>query len=350
MGGGENLILITTILLFVLIALLIRIKSMKQMYETSLLDSKEQAAATMEKVTLDFEQEKQNLYKKDQVIEVAKKLKKEWEEGKDVEFKVLKRVSQEILEKEKMEIEQAYEGKIHVYENQLKTLQNQINEYRKYSRNFGEVTTHHILEKMREELVTSEVISSIDDIIIMGNVFIPFINQNQDVHSHSRQIDHLVISRKGIFVIESKYWKGTILYGLNKKRANEFSFILEAFYPKIKDQDEKTIVFRSPSDAGENKEIQVVSYDDPAKQVKSAAWTLNQFLKSKGINIYCTPIVYFGYQEKNFKNYSNLNEPLVYDKEKEFINLFSNELTSRKNIEHINLEQIKNIIEEANYY
>jgi Nuclease-related domain len=337
----ELILILMAIIIFILVY---RLQKIKQIGDNELSQARTESAVTLEKIK-NIEHERNILKNK-----VAKNYENKtlWDEKKKKELEEIRNQLNTKFEKDKKELEKSSSNTRHELEKQNENLKSQINEYRKYSRNFGEITTHHILERIRKALIENGVIDSPEDLIIMGNVFIPLLIPNQDVHS--RQIDHLVISKKGIYVIESKYWKGTILYGLNKKMDNEFSFILDAFYSKIKDTDEKTIVFRNPSIEGESKEMQVVSYDDPAKQVKSAAWTLNQFLKSKGINIYCTPVVYFGYQDKNFKNYSNLSEPLVYDKEKEFIDLFSNEITNKKPIEHINLLQIKNIIEEANYY
>ena len=72
---------------------------------------------------------------------------------------------------------------------------------------------------------------------IIPNVFIPF-TYNGKVRT--RQIDHLILLPVGIYVIETKYWRGKIVHGLTKTRKR--FFILLDMIPSNK-KDAQTLVF-----------------------------------------------------------------------------------------------------------
>lgn len=238
------------------------------------------------------------------------------------------------------------------YKETISKLQSYVQSVEKQSRNFGEINTHKILTDLKNELVSKGIIKSFE-MIIMPNVFIPLENNSGVVTT--RQIDHLILTTKGIFIIETKFWKGTILYGLSKEKAKDFSFILDGLYPNIKISDEKTIVFNksrdNDNDEQNKKELKVVSYEDPANQVRTTALHLNKLLKKYDENIFITPIIYFGYNEKHFINYSRNSNPIVFDNKELLYNFFFTKF-SECNIKNFNsqqLDKIESIIKNLNY-
>ncbi|HDX9614903.1 TPA: NERD domain-containing protein, partial [Bacillus toyonensis] len=122
-----------------------------------------------------------------------------------------------IQEKEK------YETEVAEIQESINELNNYIEDIQKYSRNSGEIITHQILSELKRTWVSNGALSE-TDMYIIPNVFIPF-TYNGKVRT--RQIDHLILLPVGIYVVETKYWRGKIVHGLTKKRAKNFSFLLD---------------------------------------------------------------------------------------------------------------------------
>lgn len=252
-----------------------------------------------------------------------KRIIKEYEEQINLSNKEITATLVETEKKSQFEIkglEEQYNQKLHdVIKQKNEEIQkisvekefeiNKIGEYvkslEKYSRNRGEVITHEILDDLKKSLLNNQVIQT-EDMIIMGNVFIPY---KKDKKMMSRQIDHLILSPSGIFIIETKFWKGKILHGISKKNAGDMSLIVNNIFPDNKEEREETIIFEPIKKNDENnREFKVISYDNPVNQVRNTASKLNEYINQKlNINKGVSTIVYFGYpsDEKNFvKNYS----------------------------------------------
>lgn len=280
-----------------------------------------------------FVKEKNSMLPKEQVVYAVKKLHSE----KEVKFK---------------ELRDEFTKKISEYEEKVNKLSSYVQSLERQSRNFGEINTHKILSNLKNELVTQSIID-FSQMMIIPNIFVPL--EDKDGEVSSRQIDHLVLTTKGIFIIETKYWKGTIFYGLTKEKAKDFSFILDSLYPNIKNDVEKTVVFvnsivETDEGSSNKKEIRIVSYDDPASQVRKTAWHLNKLLKEHGENIFITPIIFFGYKDKVFMNFSKNDNPYVFDSRESLCNFFIEHLSdSNREYTVEQLNKIKRIVENANY-
>lgn len=191
------------------------------------------------------------------------------------------------------------------HKEKLNKLEDYIKNLEKYSRNRGEVITHKILVDLKRILVKNQHIKN-EDMIIMGNVFIPFIEKSE---MKTRQIDHLILSQSGILIIETKYWKGKILHGISKKNNGGMSIVVNnMFYDNVEDKEE-TIIFEPIKKNDDNiREFKVTSYDNPVTQVRKTAGKLNEYISQKlNINRGIGSLVYYAYptDEKNFvKNYS----------------------------------------------
>ncbi|MFJ5788854.1 nuclease-related domain-containing protein [Lysinibacillus sp. NPDC093197] len=185
------------------------------------------------------------------------------------------------------------------YDTELTNMKKYIGNLEKFSRNRGEILAHEILMDLKSNLLEEGIINR-NEMIIMGNVFIPFrYKDNEDLKS--RQIDHLILLPQGIYIIETKYWKGKILQGISKKNADNLSILLDNLFPGIKDDMEKTLILNPIKENEGSNEFRVISYDNPVNQVRQTAVKLNQYIKEKiNKNIGINSLVYFGYyQDKN---------------------------------------------------
>ncbi|APC46480.1 nuclease-related domain protein [Aeribacillus phage AP45] len=236
------------------------------------------------------------------------------------------------------------------HKDEIKKLNDYIENIRKLSRNFGEINTHNTLEDIKNNLAKQEKINP-DDMIILPNVFIPF--KTKDNVTQSRQIDHLVLMSSGIYIIETKYWRGKVLHGLSKRNAQNFSFIIDLINPSSSVDEVHTLVFL-PWDNGENGELKIVSYENPENQVKQTAVKLKEFLENHFGRVgYVTPIIYFGYNsnEKNgVVDYSNDKYTQRFTSSQELLNFFERQAEIKeKTFSLDDLRRIKEIINKANY-
>ncbi|MED1124350.1 nuclease-related domain-containing protein [Bacillus atrophaeus] len=267
------------------------------------------------------------------------------------------RIVNQVEEKKKLELEtlisskdQAFENLESQYKNTIEKKDQYIKALEKYKRNKGETLAHMILIEIKNNFVKSGAINE-DEMIILGNVFIPTKFKDQ---YDTRQIDHLVLLPTGIYVIETKHWIGKILHGYSKKAAGEYSFILEMMYPKLTENEEKTIVIRNDDintreENSRDGELKIVSYGDPAKQVLSAAMCLKEFLEQHDEKFnWVQAILYFGYRNDGLNevvNFTTKKYPDVLTSETDLRSYFEKELVSkRKRYRQKDLKKIKDII------
>lgn len=188
---------------------------------------------------------------------------------------------------------------------------------------------------------------------IIPNVFIPF-TYNGKVRT--RQIDHLILLPVGIYVVETKYWRGKIIHGLTKKRAKDFSFLLDVI-PNSK-KDAQTLVFIPSQSIDETGKlvntIQVRSYGEPTDQASKTAVTLNEYLNTQlSWKVpYITPVVYFGYPNQGNNGLielANENKVNRFNTADQLQNFFRQELVKSPKLNTVQLQEIKFIVEQVNY-
>ncbi|MDM5336220.1 NERD domain-containing protein [Fictibacillus enclensis] len=238
---------------------------------------------------------------------------------------------EKLLQEKNRELAKAAEEQValrQLFEEKLLQKNNYINHLLRYKRDKGEILTHTFLGMVKEEFMEKGMLDY-DDMIIMGNVFIPHATNATMEGFNSRQIDHLILMRTGIFMIETKYWAGDVLHGISKRTAKEFSFILDKLFGDIKDTDERTIVIKgmSDTDSASEKEntLKITRYGDgnPDQQVKKTAGSLYHFLNHENLPCqWVQGILYFGYpQDQNNRltsfvtNTGDRNPPFISSQE-----------------------------------
>ncbi|MGG0476209.1 nuclease-related domain-containing protein [Priestia aryabhattai] len=229
-----------------------------------------------------------------------------------------------------------------------------IKSLEQFSRNRGEVLTHKILTALKANLIHQGKIKE-DEMIILGNIFVPY-TFNDEVRT--RQIDHLILMTTGIYIIETKYWRGKILYGLTTEKAKDFSFLLSSLFPNIQKDQEQTLVFvkNQSNDVEESKlEMKVLTYDSPGQQVTRTAIALKNYLEkhNKKYN-FATSILYFGYpsdEENNVTDYSSKSNPKCFSNKENLCAYFEKQINERKSkYTSSDLTEIKKVIEDINYF
>lgn len=232
----------------------------------------------------------------------------------------------------------AYDEKVFLlsdsYQREIEKLIIENEEIRKNYQNPGEIKTHQILENFKNDLIRKRMIPP-DEMIIMPNIFIP------EGNGMTRQIDHLVLLSTGLYVIETKHWKGHIVMGLNRMGSHKFSFLADL----VDREKEETLIF-SKGDSGE---LTVKTVDNPICQIQQTAVLLSNYLQKQDIKTWINTLVFFNHDEKEVHDWlDNSIVKRIINKE-QLQQFFINELTSRDRIYGaFQLQNIRHIIETSN--
>ncbi|MGP4081843.1 nuclease-related domain-containing protein [Pseudalkalibacillus sp. R45] len=249
----------------------------------------------------------------------------------------LTKVENDLLqEKDKVadKIKESYERKIKEYKKYVHTVE-------KLSRTTSEANTHNILTEIKKELVADYAIKSAQ-MKILSNVFLP--NKTASGEIYPVKIDHIVIMRTGVYIIDTNEFTGDVLYGVTKGKAKELSLILDHLFPTEEVKSEKTIVLRKERDNING--LNVTPVDDPKKHVMTGAAALNHLLENQLGQFSTIPILYFDHHENNFVNYSHSKTPFVFDDKPKLYQFFLKQLKEGNKVHsEFELEKIRNVIE-----
>ena len=269
------------------------------------------------------------------VVKKEKVKQKELRNDYYQELEALKEVQNASMETAATKFDEKVMVLSETYQREIEKLMIQNEEIRKNYRNQGEIVTHQILENFKSDLIQKKIIPP-DEMIIMPNIFIP------DEYSHLWQIDHLVLLSTGIYVIETKPWKGHIVLGLPKMGSHKFSFLAEL----VDREKEESLVF----DRDESGALTVHSYENPICQIQQSAVLLSNYLQGQDITTWINTLVFFNYDEKEVHDWSDNSIVKRLTNKEQLQQYFINELTSKDRIYGaFQLQNIKHLIENANY-
>lgn len=240
--------------------------------------------------------------------------------------------------KERSEIQEKHSNEIHMFQKLIANL-------REYTKNGAEVNTHETLHYMKRGFVEQGIILD-TEFHIMPNVFI----RNQHGGNDCR-IHHLVLSKTGMYLLETKEWTGKLIHGLTKENASIYSFMIDEI-GKYQQEVEKEETFECVT--GEDSlTIQVKNEGNPVYRAKKLSHILYNCLKEIQVDIVkekVKPIVYF-YNE-SWKEVLDLSEektPRLKDRE-QIVTFFRNEILTGKVIyTDQELEKLREIISRMNY-
>lgn len=249
-------------------------------------------------------------------------------------------IAHQELQKGKLEAaETMYREKIQLlsdsYQSEIEMLKFENEDIKRNYRNRGEIITHQILENLKADLIRNGRITP-DEMIIMPNIFIP------EKKGNTRQIDHLILLSTGLYIIETKHWKGHIVMGMTKKSSRKFSFLVDL----LDSSKEESIVFDRTESGG----LTVRTYGNPISQVQKTAAILSNYLKKKNISAWINTVVFFNYDNKEVHDWSENSKVKRLINKEQLITFFGSELMSQKpKLSAEELQTIKTIIEDSNY-
>ncbi|MCC2324581.1 MULTISPECIES: nuclease-related domain-containing protein [Bacillus cereus group] len=240
--------------------------------------------------------------------------------------------------KERSEMQEKHSNEIHMFQKLIANL-------REYTKNGAEVNTHETLHYMKRGFVEQGIILD-TEFHIMPNVFI----RNQHGGNDCR-IHHLVLSKTGMYLLETKEWTGKLIHGLTKENASIYSFMIDEI-GKYQQEVEKEETFECVT--GEDSlTIQVKNEGNPVYRAKKLSHILYNYLKEIQVDIVkekVKPIVYF-YNEsgKEVLDLSEEKTPRLKDRE-QIVTFFRNEILTGKVIyTDQELEKLREIISRMNY-
>jgi hypothetical protein len=222
------------------------------------------------------------------------------------------------------------------YKREIEKLLIENEDIRKNYRNQGEIITHQILEDFKSNLLRERIISP-DEMMIIPNIFIP------DSDGNTQQIDHIVLIPTGIYVIETKDWKGHIVLGLTKQSSHRFLFLAEL----MNSEKEETLIF----DKNDWGALTVKTCENPIARVQQNAVTLSNYLKRQEIETWINTLVFFNENDKELHDWSDNSVVKRFTAKEQLQKFFIHELTSQKRIYGaFQLKNIKDLIESAHYH
>ncbi|QWI17953.1 NERD domain-containing protein [Bacillus wiedmannii] len=231
------------------------------------------------------------------------------------------------------------------HSNEIHMFQKLIANLREYTKNGAEVNTHETLHYMKRGFVEQGIILD-NEFHIMPNVFIKSQHGGNDFRIH-----HLVLSKTGMYVLETKEWTGKLIHGLTKENASIYSFMIDEI-GKYQQEVEKEETFECIT--GEDSlTIQVKNEGNPVYRAKKLSHILYNCLKEIQVDIVkenVKPIVYF-YNEsgKEVLDLSEEKTPRLKDRE-QIVMFFRNEILTGKVIyTDQELEKLRETINRINY-
>lgn len=158
------------------------------------------------------------------------------------------------------------------------------------SLNIGEQITSNHLQEILGEFKNDKIV---EHYAIFNNVLI----EDED---KIRQIDHLVICNNGIFIIETKHWKGDIYFNFSKDNLKDYHLdgLKKYLFPN---NDNKYITFIL---SNENNEFAFKKFGHPFDQINKTRKFANKIIGSKFIEM----IIYFNHKENGKLYVGNSNK------------------------------------------
>ncbi|EGQ3905014.1 NERD domain-containing protein [Staphylococcus pseudintermedius] len=202
---------------------------------------------------------------------------------------------QEELEKVRIDKKKVETRHKEEYETMVSSKNREIDALKLFSKNHSEYVTDMRLLTIRERLVKEKRIRP-EDMHIMANIFLPT-NDLEDI----TRVSHLVLTRTGLYVIDSELLKGHVYQGISQQQFSDNPMMEQVF--KTLDLSPKTpqTVVLDQSDASHNA-LSIVDYTDRLAHVEALAVKLQHELDLKYTP---TPILYFNPRHEDDVTISN---------------------------------------------
>ena len=220
------------------------------------------------------------------------KITEEYEQEKNT----LKEDFEAIQEEERLEHKKEVSGLNERYNKDTERLNKRLNSVSQFTSNKGEYLTDLALIDIKNKLVKDEKIRDMD-MHILSNIYLPSRN-----YTNTRKVDHLVLTRTGIYLLESRFWKGHIIHGVNEQNFEQLPYV-ENFFEllNLDKKTEQTFIFEKKDDMN----VVVNHFNHMIEETKLTAEKLKNVLK---LQFDVVPVIFFNPEDNgnySIANYSN---------------------------------------------
>ncbi|RIM44463.1 hypothetical protein BUY22_10280 [Staphylococcus cohnii] len=200
----------------------------------------------------------------------------------------------EEIEKERIENKKQVTKQKEDYEATVNAKEQEIDALKLFSKNKSEYVTDMRLIGIRERLVNEKRIRP-EDMHIMANIFLPKNN-----FSDIRRISHLVLTRTGLYLIDSQLLKGHVFNGINANQFKEQPMMEQVFETlNLDKQTAQTLVMDQNDDKDS---LSFVNYTNYLNEIEKLAGELQTELNLKFTP---TSILYFNPKDEGAVTISN---------------------------------------------
>ncbi|MBX8993624.1 hypothetical protein HCH16_06935 [Staphylococcus pettenkoferi] len=190
------------------------------------------------------------------------------------------------LEKERVENKKVVTKQKEEHQATVNAKDREIDALKLFSKNHSEYVTDMRLIGIRERLVNEKRIRP-EDMHIMANIFLPR-NEFDDV----KRISHLVLTRTGLYIIDSQLLKGHVLNGVSAAQFKEQPMLEQIFDTlDLSKKDRHTLVFDQNED---QHSLSVIDYSSKLEDIEKVATDLQTRL-----NLKFTPTTILYFNPKN---------------------------------------------------
>ncbi|KRG10485.1 nuclease-related domain-containing protein [Staphylococcus sp. NAM3COL9] len=227
-------------------------------------------------------------------LKSKKKAQKKAEEQYKSREQKLSDEHEEELEKERIENKKTVTKQKEEYVATVSSKDREIDALKLFSKNHSEYVTDMRLIGIRERLVNEKRIRP-EDMHIMANIFLPR-NEFSDV----QRISHLVLTRTGLYIIDSQLLKGHVYNGVSTAQFKEQPMMEQVFNTLDLDKrTPQTLVLDQNEDA---QSLSFVNYTSHLNEIEKLAGDIQTELNLKFTP---TTILYFNPKNEGAVTISN---------------------------------------------
>lgn len=226
-----------------------------------------------------------------------KKIKNQTEAQYKEKEQHMKESHEEALEKERVENKKAVTKQKEDFDATVSSKDREIDALKLFSKNHSEYVTDMRLIGIRERLVNEKRIRP-EDMHIMANIFLP-----SNEFNNIERISHLVLTRTGLYIIDSQLLKGHVYNGISGAQFKELPTMSQVF--QTLDLDESTPQTLVLDQNEDQQSLSFVNYSEKIKHIQNLAGDLQSELNTKYTP---TSILYFNPKNDGDVTISNYNQ------------------------------------------
>ncbi|MFI8612192.1 NERD domain-containing protein [Staphylococcus capitis] len=226
-----------------------------------------------------------------------KKIKNQTEAQYKEKEQHMKESHEEALEKERVENKKAVTKQKEDFDATVSSKDREIDALKLFSKNHSEYVTDMRLIGIREHLVNEKRIRP-EDMHIMANIFLP-----SNEFNNIERISHLVLTRTGLYIIDSQLFKGHVYNGISGAQFKELPTMSQVF--QTLDLDESTPQTLVLDQNEDQQSLSFVNYSEKIKHIQNLAGDLQSELNTKYTP---TSILYFNPKNDGDVTISNYNQ------------------------------------------